>query len=163
VRRIELAVPKQAPGTYPATAIVGIEMVFLAREGTLLFNKKFEGTGHGTVTVGEQPCQVEGVAAIVQDAIDSATNGLAQQIGQSAQIREYAAQRDTWVPVASRPGSSVEPSTAGLVTSLPTVVEATEKPPVVVSSTTGGPAQLSFRAIIRDEISPAERIPHDRN
>ena len=35
-------------------------MVFLAREGTLLFNKKFEGTGHGTVTVGEQPCQVEG-------------------------------------------------------------------------------------------------------
>ena len=60
VRRIELAVPKQTPGTYPATVTVGIEMVFLAREGTLLFNKKFEGTGHGTVTVGEQPCQVEG-------------------------------------------------------------------------------------------------------
>ena len=91
------------------------------------------------------------MAAIVQDAIDSATNGLAQQIGQSLQIREYAAQRDTRVPVASRPRSSVEPSTAGHVTSLPTLVEATEKPPQVASSTTGRPAQLSFRAIIRDE------------
>lgn len=151
VRRIELAVPKQTPGTYPAKVTVGIEMVFLAREGTLLFNKKFEGTGLGMVMVGEQPCQVEGLEAIVQDAIDSATNGLAQQIWQSAQILEYSAQRDTWVPVASRPRSSVEPSAAGLITSLPTVMEATEKPPQVVSSTTGSPAQLSFRAIIRDE------------
>jgi len=151
VRRIELAVPKQTPGTYPAKVTVGIEMVFLAREGTLLFNKKFEGTGLGMVMVGEQPCQVEGLEAIVQDAIDSATNGLAQQIGQSAQIREYSAQRDTWVPVVSRPRSSVEPSAAGPITSLPTVVEAREKPPQVASSTTGRPAQLSFRAIIRDE------------
>ncbi|NOU09996.1 MAG: hypothetical protein HOO98_08265, partial [Nitrospira sp.] len=150
VRRIELAVPTQTPGTFPAKAMVGIEMVFLARDGTLLFNKKFEGTGHGTVTVGQQLCQVEGVAAIVQDAIDSATNGLAQQIGQSVQIREYAARRDTWVPVATRPGPSLEPSTANLVASLPTVGETTEKPPQVASSTTGESAQLSFRAIIRD-------------
>lgn len=151
VRRIELAVPTQTPGTYPATAMVGIEMVFLARDGTLLFNKKFEGVGHGSVTVGEQPCQVEGVTAIVQDAIDSATNGLAQQIGQSVQIREYAARRDTWVPVAAHPRPSVEASTAGAVASLPTEGEATEKPPQVASSTTGDPVQLSFRAIIRDE------------
>jgi len=151
VRRIELAVPKQTPGTYPAKAMVGIEMVFLARDGTLLFNKKFEGTGHGTITVGQQSCQVEGMAAIVQDAIDSATNGIAQQIGQSMQIREYAARRDAWVPVAARPRLSVEASTAAAVASLPTVGEATEKPPQVASSTTGEPAQLSFRAIIRDE------------
>ena len=45
LRRIELAVPKQTHGTYPATATVGIEMVFLARDGTLLFSKKLEGTG----------------------------------------------------------------------------------------------------------------------
>ena len=151
VRRIELAISKQMPGTYPATATVGMEMVFLARDGTLLFNKKFEGTGHGTVTVGQQPCQVEGMAAIVQDAIDSATNGIAQQIGQSMQIREYAARRDTWVPVAARPRPSVEASTAGAVPLLPTVSEATENPPKMASTMTGEPAQLSFRAIIRDE------------
>jgi hypothetical protein len=151
VRRIEIAVPKQAPGTYPATATVGMEMVFLARDGTLLFSKKFEGTGRGTVAVGEQSCQVEGLVAIVQGAIDSAVTGLAQQIAQSVPIREYAARRDTWVPVAARPRLSVEPSTAGPVASLPTVGEAAEKPPQVASSTTGEPAQLSFRAIIRDE------------
>jgi hypothetical protein len=151
VRRIELAVPTQTPGTYPATAMVGIEMVFLAHDGTLLFNKKFEGTGHGSVTVGQQLCQVEGMAAIVQDAIDSATNGIAQQIGQSMQIREYAARRDTWVPMSARPRPSMEASTAGTAVALPTVAEATEKPPQLASSTTGEPAQLSFRAIIRDE------------
>ena len=151
VRRIELAVPKQTPGTYPATATVGMEMVFLARDGTVLFSKKVEGTGRGTVAVREQSCHVEGVEGIVQNAIDSATNGLAQQIAQSMQIREYAARRDTWVPVAARPRPSVEASTAGAVTLLPTVSEVTENPPKVASTTTGEPAQLSFRAIIRDE------------
>lgn len=151
VRRIELAVPKQTPGTYPAKATVGIEMVFLARDGTLLFSKKLEGTGRGMVVVGEQSCQVEGVAALVQDAIDSSADGLAQQIAQSVPIREYAARRDTWVPMAARSSSSVAASTMGAGTSLPSVVETTEKPPQGDSRTTGEPAQLSFRAIIRDE------------
>ncbi|MBH0202532.1 MAG: hypothetical protein HP496_09640 [Nitrospira sp.] len=151
VRRIELAVQKQTPGTYPAAATVGMEMVFLARDGTLLFSKKLEGTGRGTVTVGEQSCQVEGLEAIVHGAIDSVTSGLAQQITQSVPIREYAARRETWVPLASRPRPSVEPSTAGGVTSPPTAVEAEKKPTQVPLSPTGEPAQLSFRAIIRDE------------
>jgi hypothetical protein len=150
-RRIELAFPKQVPGTYPATATVGIEMVFLARDGTLLFNKKLEGTGRGTVAVREQSCQVEGLDAIVQDAIDSATDGLAQQIAQSVQIREYAARRDTWVPMAVRPRPSVAAPIAGAVTSPPTVIEAVVEPPRVALAATGEPAQLSFRAIIRDE------------
>ena len=151
VRRIDLAIPKQTPGTYPAAATVGIEMVFLARDGTLLFGKKFEGRGHGTVAVGEQSCQVEGLAAIVQDAIDSAATGLAQQIAQSVQIREYAAQRDTWVPMATRPRPSVTVPTAEAVTSLPPVVAAVAEPSQSALAATGEPAQLSFRAIIRDE------------
>lgn len=151
LRRIELAVPKQAQGTYPATATVGIEMAFLARDRTLLFSKKLEGTGRGTVAVVEQSCQVEGLAAIVQDAIDSATNGLAQQIAQSAQIREYAARRDAGVAMSARPGPSVVAPTTEAVTSLPPVVETAVQQLLVASTTPAEPAQLSFRAIIRDE------------
>ncbi len=152
LKRIELAIPKQAPGTYPAMAMVGIEMVFLARDGTLLFSKKFEGSGRGTVTVKEQACEVEGLEAIVQDAIDSTIDGLAQQIAQSVQIREYAAQRDTWVPMAVRPRPSVTAPTAETAASLPTAVETVAEPrSQEMPSVTGEPAQLSFRAIIRDE------------
>ena len=149
-RRIELAVPKQMPGTYPATVTVGIEMVFLARDGTLLFSKKLEGAGRGTVAVGELACQVEGLEAIVQDAIDSAIDGLAHQIAQSVQIREYAAQRSTWVPMAARPRPPVTAPTAETATSLPTVETAAQQLSIA-STAPPAPAQLSFRAIIRDE------------
>ena len=149
-RRIELAVPKQMPGTYPVTMTVGIEMVFLARDGTLLFSKKLEGAGRGTVAVGELVCQVEGLEAIVQDAIDLAIDGLAHQIAQSAQIREYAAQRSTWVPMAARPRPPVTAPTAETATSLPTVETAAQQLSIA-STAPPAPAQLSFRAIIRDE------------
>ncbi|MGE3977016.1 MAG: hypothetical protein AB7F94_05450 [Nitrospira sp.] len=148
LRRIELAVPKQTPGTYPATATVGIEMVFLARDGALLFSKKLEGTGRGTVTVGAQSCQIEGLEKIVQDAVDSAITGLAQQIAQSMQIREYADQRDTKVPVVARPHSSGAAPTAETATSTPSVMETAAQQ---LSAASTLPAQLSFRAIIRDE------------
>lgn len=143
IKRIEFALPKQAQGTYPGTATVGIEMVFLAQDGTVLFSKKLAGTGRGTIAVGGQSCQVEGLEAIVQDAIDSAINGLAQQIAQSMQIREYAARRDTGAPMAAR--------TTEAMTSLPTAAEAAAEPPQVASTAPAEPAQLSFRAIIRDE------------
>lgn len=151
VRRIELTVPTQTPGTYPATATVGIEMIFLARDGALLFSKKLVGISHGTVVVGDQSCQVEGVRALVQDAIDSSAHGLTQQIAQSVPIREYAARRDTWVPMTGGSSSAEAMSTMRTDTSRPTVVETTEKPPQGESVSIGEPAQLSFRAIIRDE------------
>ncbi|MBS0181925.1 MAG: hypothetical protein JSS39_05945 [Nitrospira sp.] len=151
LRRIELAVPKQTQGTYPATATVGIEMVFLAKDGALLFSKKLEGTGRGTVTVGERSCQIEGLEKIVQDAVDSAITGLAQQIAQSVQIREYAAQRGTKVPVAARPQSSGAASTAEIATSTPPVMETAAQQLSAASTAPVAPAQLSFRAIIRDE------------
>ena len=151
LRRIELAIPKQAQGTYPVTAIVGIEMVFLARDGSLLFSKKLEGAGRGTVTVGEQSCQIAGLEAIVQDAIDSSITGLAQQIAQSLQIREYAAQKGTSVPMAAGPRPSAAAPTTEAVTSIPAVGETAVQQLSVASTAPPKPAQLSFRAIIRDE------------
>ncbi|NGZ11092.1 MAG: hypothetical protein CV088_17205 [Nitrospira sp. LK70] len=143
LRQIELAIPKQVKGTYPAAATVGIEMAFLARDRTVLFRKKLEGAGRGTVKVGEQPCQVAGLEGIVQDAIDSANNELAQQIAQSVQIREYAAQRDSKVPVAA--------PTAETATSMRPVGETAAQQLSAASTVPATPAQLSFRAIIRDE------------
>lgn len=149
-RRIDLVIPKSAPGTYPVTATVGMEMVFLARDGTLLFSKKLEGTGRGTVVVGEQSCRVEGIETAVQEAIDTVADQLAKQMAQSSQIQEYAARRATWAPLAGR--SQAEP-VAGAVGLPPTAGSATiEQSPVAPTrETVQQPAQLSFRAIIRDE------------
>jgi hypothetical protein len=150
LKRVELVLPQHAQGTYPAAAAVGIEMVFLARDGTLLFSKKLQGSGQGQVEVREQSCQVEGLETIVQEAVDSAINGLAQQLSQSGQIREYADQRNTWAPMTARlrPSVSVPPAAT---TSLPTSEGAAGEPPQVESAPPGEPAQLNFRAIMRDE------------
>ncbi len=147
LRRIDLEVPTQLPGTYPAIATVGVEMVFLARDGTMLFSRKLEGTKRGTVVVADQSCEVTGLDTIVQDAIGSVTDGLAQQMAQSVKIREYAAQRDAWVPLASHPTPpserTVEPS--------PSVGQETREEPLATTAQAVEPTQLSFRAILRDE------------
>lgn len=150
LKRIELALPQHAQGTYPAAATVGIETVFLARDGTLLFSKKLEGSGRGQVAVREQSCQVEGLEAIVQDAVDSAITNLAQQLGQSVQIREYAAQKNTWASMTARLRPSVAAPPAVII-SPPTGAEAVGEPPQVALAAAGEPAQLNFRAIMRDE------------
>ncbi|MBK9308462.1 MAG: hypothetical protein IPM58_15590 [Nitrospira sp.] len=147
VRRVEVIIPEQRSGEYPASATIGLEMVFLARDGTMLFSKKLEDTGHGTVVVPDQSCEVTGLEAIVEDAIGSVAEGLAQQLAQSGQIREYADQRDSWVPLASYPVPRSEKapdldSSAGS--------GATEEPPTVITKVVE-PAHLSYRAIIRDE------------
>jgi hypothetical protein len=147
LRRIDLEVPTQRPGTYPATATVGLEMAFLARDGTMLFSKKIEGTHHGTVVVADQSCDVTGLDALVQDAIGSATDELAQQMVQSVKIREYAAQRDAWVPLASH---STPPSER-TVESSPPVEQETMEEPLATTAQGVEPTHLSFRAIIRDE------------
>ncbi|MBS0150868.1 MAG: hypothetical protein JSR31_07990 [Nitrospira sp.] len=150
-RRINLVVPAQGHGNYPATATVGMEMVFLARDGTVLFSKKLEGVGRGTVTVAEQSCVVEGLDGILQEAIDSVASGLAKQMALSSQIQNYAVTKDTWKSIAgqSKPepmapiaGVAVIPPPAS--TELTQAVQALPSEPVQ-------PAHVNFRAIIRDE------------
>ena len=157
LRRIDLEVPTQRPGTYPAAATVGLEMVFLARDGTMLFSKKLEGTNRGTVVVADQSCEVTGLDAIVQDAIGSVTDGLAQQMAQSVKIREYAAQRDTWVPLASHP----TPPSERTVESSPPAAQVTIEEPLAPTVQAIEPTQLSFRAIIRDESRDRVLEPHE--
>ena len=151
LRRIDLDVPSQRPGTYPATATVGLEMVFLARDGTMLFSRKLEGTGRGTVEVADQSCEVTGLDAIVQDAINAVAGGLAQQMAQSVQIREYAARRDTWVPLPARTGSHVIPPSQEVLEPTPAMGQVAMENPSISAAETVEPVQLSFRAIVRDE------------
>ena len=147
VRRVDVVIPKQLPGEYPASATIGLEMVFLARDGAMLFSKRLEGTGHGTIMVSEQSCEVTGLESIVEEAIGSVAEGLAQQMAQSVPIREYADRRDTWVPLVSHP---VSPSDRALETDSSADQAATEEQPTVVARMVE-PAHLSYRAIIRDE------------
>lgn len=149
LRRLDLALPKQVPGEYPASATVGLEMAFLARDGTMLFSKKLEGTGRGSVVVTEQSCEVKGVKALVEEAIGSAADGLAQKMAQSAQIREYANQRETWAPLAVQSVPPAPPMEA--FESNPSAnQEARDESPAIMGAAIE-PAHLSFRAIIRDE------------
>lgn len=150
-RRINLAIPPQGHGSYPATATVGMEMVFLARDGTVLFSKKLEGVGRGTVAVVEQSCVVEGLAGILQEAIDSVADGLAKQMALSSQIQEYAATKDTWKPIAgqSRPETAV--SIVGPTAILPPTAPEIGQPVRAAPPEVVQPAHLNFRAIIRDE------------
>jgi hypothetical protein len=147
VKRLDVVVPKQAPGEYPASATVGLEMVFLARDGTMLFSKKLTGTGRGTVVVPDQSCEVRGVEAIVETAIGSVAEGLAHQMAQSVRIREYADQRDRWIPLAASPFT---PADIAFHTDHSAGQNTMEEPPATAAKMVE-PAQLSFRAIIRDE------------
>jgi hypothetical protein len=147
LKRLDVVVPQQLPGEYPASATIGLEMAFLAQDGTMLFSRKLEGTGRGTVVVPDQSCEVMGVEAIVKTAIGSVAEGLAQQLAQSVRVREYADQRDSWVPLASHP---VTPSDRALDMDLSAGQDAMEEPPAATIKMVE-PAQLSFRAIVRDE------------
>lgn len=163
VRRLDVVVPKRVSGEYLASATVGLEMVFLARDGTMLFSRKREGTGRGTVAVSDQSCEVMGLEAIVEEAIGSAAAGLVQQMAQSVRIREYADQRDRWgVPLVSHPAPL---SDRAFVTDATAGQEAMKEPPTPMAKTVE-PARLSFRAIIRDEsrngvIEPNESLTLD--
>ena len=161
LRRFDLTIPEKTPGTYPAKATIGVEMIFLARDGTLLFNKKLQGHGLGVVEVGEQSCDVRGIDAVVQSALDAVAEDLAKELSNSGQIRDYAAQRLTWLPLTARtrPSGSSPTDVPQLIPD-PVPAQMPPTPPVAAVQT---PVLLSFRTIIRDEnrdqvLQPGESV-----
>lgn len=160
-RRVQLAIPPQGHGSYPATATIGTEMVFLARDGSVLFSKKLEGVGRGTVTVAEQSCDIEGLDGILQEAIDSAADGLAKEMGLSPQIQEYAATKATWKPIAGQSRPETGASIAGAAAIPPPTAPEMGQPVQATPPEVVQPAQLSFRAIIRDGNRDQFLEPHE--
>lgn len=151
-KKIDLEIPGQVKGTYPATVTLDMELVVLAQDGTFLFNHKRQGTSHGQVEVSGQSCDVQGLEPILQEAIDAMVDDVARHVAASAKIREYAAYPRAIPSTATAP---TQP-TGGV----PALAPAGMLPEGSTVPTTGLPVPngavqqataLTFHAIVRDE------------
>lgn len=148
---LDLIIHRKANRSFPATLAIGLDVVYTAADGTVLFSKKIQGVGRGDVDVTESSCDVKGIEKVTQEAIDIVTDGMAKQLGASGKIAEAAKIRQVRGPVAA--GSVPLSPFAG--ESAPTPINTPPASPPIAE--TAGPvpsdeqATLVFRAIIRDQ------------
>ncbi|HEX5646343.1 MAG TPA: hypothetical protein VFX56_05185, partial [Nitrospira sp.] len=151
-KKIDLEIPGQVKGTYPATVTLGMELVVLAQDGTFLFNEKRQGTSHGQVEVSGHSCDVQGLEPIVQEAIDAVVDDVVRHVAASSRIREYAAYPKALPPTAATPTQAdggVSPlAQAGMLPEGSTVPTTGQ---LVLQGTVPQATALSFHAIVRDE------------
>lgn len=161
LKQIDLAITRQVKRTYPVTVILGLDMTFLADDGTPLFSKKLQSAGHGEVEVTDQSCDVKGLDSVVREAVGLVSEGMAKQISESIRVREFAERRKAGMLAAPAAGSLSAgapparvppPSTPNEAP--PNVSQAAPILPQKQVSIAGGAAEataLIFRAIVRDE------------
>jgi hypothetical protein len=150
---VDVAIPRKANKSYPATVTLGLDFAYTAADGTVLYSKKIQSIGRGEVDVTEASCEVKGLDTIAQEAMDYVTDGMAQQLGTSHNIIDAGQARkasgpkvaEATVPPPS-PISTGEASTSAKLTVAPQSAAAV---PVPVS--VDEPATVIFRAIVRDE------------
>ena len=87
---LDLFIPRKATRSYPATVAIGLDFAYTAADGTVLFSKKLQSMGTGDVDVNQSSCEVKGLEKIVKEAIAKVTDGMAEQLGTSAKIRQAA-------------------------------------------------------------------------
>ncbi len=121
---VDLAIPRKANKSYPATVTLGLNFSYTAVDGRVLYSKKIQSIGRGEVDVIEASCEVKGLDKIAQDAMGIVTDGMAKQLGTSNNIIDAAQARQADGLNAA----------AGPV-------------PIPVDE----PATVIFRAIVRDE------------
>ncbi len=154
LKQIDLAILRRGKKSYPVTVTVGLDVSFVADDGTTLWTKKIQSSGLGEVDVQESSCDVTGLDAVVKDAVDLVAEGAAKQAGESIRIREYAgAQRSKGPGVAAQAPSPLQ--------SLPTSPVSPDHPPdapvaaavrsTVNATNEAAPTVLTFRAILRDD------------
>lgn len=147
---LDLFIPRKATRSYPATVAIGLDFAYTAADGTVLFSKKLQSMGTGDVDVNQSSCEVKGLEKIVKEAIAKVTDGMAEQLGTSAKIRQAAnaghagaADQGTVAPPSPiAPDASVVPVGPAVVP-----VPSASAPDATVEL----PSTLVFRAIIRDE------------
>ena len=127
---VDLAIPRKANKSYPATVTMGLDFAYTAADGTVLYSKKIQSIGRGEVDVTEASCEVKGLDKIAQEAMGYVTDGMANQLGTSNKIIDAAEARKADGPKADEPKSAA---------AIPV--------PVPVD----GPATVIFRAIVRNE------------
>jgi hypothetical protein len=151
-KKIDLEIPGQVKGVYPATVTLGMEVVVLTQDGTFLFGEKQQRTSHGQVEVSGHTCDVQGLEPIVQEAIDAVVDDVAKHVAASARIREYAAYPKTLPPTATNPTPSADGLSALVPAGMPpgSSMVPTAGQPVLHGAVSQATA-LSFQAIVRDE------------
>ncbi len=163
LKQIDLAIPRQVKRNYPVTVTLGIDVAFLAEDGTLLFSKKLQSVGRGEVEVTEESCDVNGLEPVVLETIDLVTEGMALLVADSIRVRDYAERKKVGIPAASgapnqprnvpptvavAPGASSGGAAGGGVQGDETTL--TEIQAAHVEAAVLSPV-LTFRAIMRDE------------
>ncbi len=163
LKQIDLAIPRQVKRKHPVTVTLGMEVAFLAEDGTVLFSKKLQSAGLGEAEVTDQSCDVKGLEPVVREAVELVTEGVALQVSESIRIREYAQQRKTGMPSSAgtptQPGNA--PPLAAVVPVAPMVEGAaggTQGSGSTLTENLPSPGEgsqeataLTFRAILRDE------------
>lgn len=156
----DLYIPRQANRSHPATLVIGLDFVYMTRDGTVLLSKKVKGAGSGDVDINQASCEVKGLDKIVKEAVAFVTDGMAEQLGNSVKIRQAAAAGHVG---ASEAGTAPSPSpvapavsaAAAAPTPVPVPVPMPAAPagpsPAGATASAEQPSTLVFRAIIRDE------------
>jgi len=160
---VDLYAYRKANKSYPASVELGLDFAFTTADGTVLYNKKLKSIAKGEVETTETSCDVTGLDAVAQEAVDKVTDGMAKQLGTSSKIATLAdARKDgTAAPLAaSVPPSSVPPSPlavaavpAGAVAAQSSAPagQAPQAAPAASAVPDAESATITFRAIILDE------------
>ncbi len=152
---VDLAIPRKADKSYPATVTLGLDFAYKAADGTVLYSKKIQSIGRGEVDVTEASCEVKGLDTIVQEAMGYVTDGMAEQLGTSSKIIDAAqARKADGLNAAAEtvpPPSSI--STGGASASVKPAVAPQSAGAVPVPVPVDKPATVIFRAIVRHENS----------
>lgn len=162
-KQIDLAIPRRIKKSYPVTVTVGLDVAYLAGDGSTLWTKKLQSSGLGEVEVQETTCDVMGLEPVIKEAVDLVAEGVAKQISDSTKIREYAGAKPSRGPslapasatqpvaapdIAAVPARSMEPAAPTSLERLPAAQSAT----AVLSNQTGeASAVLTFRVLLRDD------------
>ena len=134
---VDLALSRKADKSHPAMVTLGLDFVYTAVDGTVLYSKKMQSIGRGEVDITKASCEVKGLDAVAKEAIGYVTDGMAAYLGTSTKITESAQARN-----AGGPKTAVQEKPA--VAPQPTV-----NPPVTVPG--GESATVIFRAIVHNE------------
>ena len=151
---VDLAIPRKANKSYPATVTVGLDFAYTAADGAVLYSKKIQSIGRGEVDVTEASCEVKGLDKIAQEALGLVTDGMAKQLGTSNKILDAAEARKAGSPKAAAasapPPSPIFIGAAASAAATPTVAPQSAAA-VSASAPVDEPATVIFRAIVRDE------------
>jgi len=131
----DLTIPRKGNKSYPATVTLGLDFAYTAADGTILYNKKIQSSGRGSVEVTEASCEVKGLDPIAREAMGYVTDGMAKQLGTSTRVVDAAQARKAGGFKAA--ATTVTPPPSAVTVPVPTSVD--------------GPATVIFRAIVRNE------------